>query len=298
MKTKKLFAGFMAAAVAATMAASVIVTAADSVNVTVSNDKVKAGEDFTLTVSIDGIPSAGMNACDFGIEFDSDLVSVSSVTKGELVPQVPDSELAVSDPLTTNIEKGFISVIYGVGTVDPAYYLKDSGVFLTIKGTVDKNAEAGSKAEFSIVPINRTEKPSGTAVNKNTYFGLIDADENITVYTPTITDGYVEVLGDEKPTEAETTEPETTEPSDEKPTESLGEATKYGDVDCNGTIEINDVVVLNMYLLDTSANTPEITAQGLANADVEKDSIINLVDSGKLINYLAESIDESELGKA
>ena len=140
-----------------------IVTAADSVNVTVSNDKVKAGEDFTLTVSIDGIPSAGMNACDFGIEYDSDLVSVASVTKGELIPQVPDSELAVSDPLTTNIEDGFISVIYGVGTVDPAYYLKDSGVFLTIKGTVDKNAEAGSKAEFSIVPINRTEKPSGTA---------------------------------------------------------------------------------------------------------------------------------------
>ncbi len=296
MKTRKLIAGFMGAAVAATMAASVIVTAADSVNVTVSNDKVKAGEDFTLTVSIDGIPSAGMNACDFGIEYDSDLVSVSSVTKGELIPQVPDSELAVSDPLTTNIEDGFISVIYGVGTVDPAYYLKDSGVFLTIKGTVDEKAEAGSKAEFSIVPINRTEKPSGTAVNKNTYFGLIDGDENITVYTPTITDGYVEVLGDEKPTE--TTEPETTEPSEEKPTETLGEATKYGDVDCNGTIEVNDVVVLNMYLLDTTSNIPGVTAQGLANADVEKDSVVNLVDSGKLINFLAESIDESALGKS
>ncbi len=125
---------------------------------------------------------------------------------------------------------------------------------------------------------------------------MIDGDENITVYTPTITDGYVEVLGDEKPTE--TTEPETTEPSEEKPTETLGEATKYGDVDCNGTIEVNDVVVLNMYLLDTTSNIPGVTAQGLANADVEKDSVVNLVDSGKLINFLAESIDESALGKS
>jgi len=53
-----------------------------------------------------------------------------------------------------------------------------------------------------------------------------------------------------------------------------------------------------MYLLDTNANTPNVSQQGLANADVEKDGRIDLSDSAKLVNYLAEMIPESELGKA
>ncbi len=72
---------------------------------------------------------------------------------------------------------------------------------------------------------------------------------------------------------------------------------KYGDVDENGTVEVNDVVALSMYLLDKEANTPGLTRLGLANADVEKDKIIDISDSAKLINYLAELIPEEDLGK-
>ena len=79
---------------------------------------------------------------------------------------------------------------------------------------------------------------------------------------------------------------------------NLPEASRYGDVDCDGGISVNDIVALNMYLLDTNANTPNVSQQGLANADVEKDGRIDLSDSAKLVNYLAEMIPESELGKA
>lgn len=293
MKTRKLFAGLMAAATAATMAASVIVTAAETVGVKISNATVKAGEVFTLTVDLSDIPSAGMNGLDFGISYDSSIVTVDSVTKGSIVAEVPSDEQAVSDPLTTSIDtSGVISVIYGVATTDSSYYLKDSGTFLTITGTVSPDAQAGEKSEFKIVPNERNTTPSGTTKNSDTYFGLIDADDNITVYTPTITDGYVLVAGDTE--ETDPTDEPTDAPTD-APTIELGEASLYGDVDCNGSVEIADVVTLNQYLLDNTAHPLE--AQGLANADVEKDNVIDISDSSKLINCLAELIDQSELGK-
>ncbi len=51
-----------------------------------------------------------------------------------------------------------------------------------------------------------------------------------------------------------------------------------------------------MYLLDIQSNIPMLTEQGLANADVEKDGLIDLSDSAKLINYLAELVPDTDLG--
>ncbi len=103
---------------------------------------------------------------------------------------------------------------------------------------------------------------------------------------------------DIEPTEP-VTEPETepvTNPSEPETDPSNVEASLYGDVDCNGEIEVNDVVALNMYLLDIQSNVPKLTEQGLANADVEKDGLIDLSDSAKLINYLAELVPATDLG--
>ncbi|MDE5916732.1 MAG: hypothetical protein K2G62_01235 [Oscillospiraceae bacterium] len=52
-----------------------------------------------------------------------------------------------------------------------------------------------------------------------------------------------------------------------------------------------------MYLLDKDANIPGVTAQGLLNANCEYDDVIDLADSSKIINFLAELISEDELGK-
>jgi len=100
-------------------------------------------------------------------------------------------------------------------------------------------------------------------------------------------------------TEEPTTEPseptEPTEPSSGITVPDGAKATLYGDVDCNGLLEVNDIVVLNMFLLDQT--TVDISDTGKANADVERDGYLDLSDSSKIINYLAELITSEELGK-
>jgi endoglucanase len=73
-------------------------------------------------------------------------------------------------------------------------------------------------------------------------------------------------------------------------------ATLWGDVDCNNAVEVADVVTLNMYLLDTISNGDTISAQGLVNANCEFDDSIDMADTAKIINYLAELIPYSDLG--
>ncbi len=68
----------------------------------------------------------------------------------------------------------------------------------------------------------------------------------------------------------------------------------YGDVDLDGSVDVNDVVTLNMYLLDKT--TTPLNATARENADCEYDHNVDLADSAKLINYLAEMIPNTDLG--
>lgn len=62
------------------------------------------------------------------------------------------------------------------------------------------------------------------------------------------------------------------------------EATLYGDTDCNGTVNLIDVVLLNKNLMVGT----EITPQGKVNADVDLDKKLSAVDS---LNILKACID-------
>ena len=71
----------------------------------------------------------------------------------------------------------------------------------------------------------------------------------------------------------------------------------YGDVDCNGAVEINDVVLLSRYVAqDATAKAP--SAQGLLNADCVKDGNVDMEDITAIARYLAHLIEASQLGKA
>ena len=73
-------------------------------------------------------------------------------------------------------------------------------------------------------------------------------------------------------------------------------ATLYGDVDCNGKVEINDVVLLSRYVAeDSTVKAP--SAEGLLNADCKKDGSIDADDITAIARYLAHLIEASELGK-
>lgn len=73
--------------------------------------------------------------------------------------------------------------------------------------------------------------------------------------------------------------------------------TLYGDVDCNGKVEIADVVLLSRYIAQDE-NVKTISEQGLVNADCVKDGNVDMDDATAIARYLAHLIEASELGKA
>ena len=80
-----------------------------------------------------------------------------------------------------------------------------------------------------------------------------------------------------------------TEPTTSKPADTV----LYGDVNCDGDVRINDVVLLNKYL----AKNATVSPQGLKNADCEYDEQVNSKDSTKIKQFLALIIERSALGK-
>ena len=289
MRTKKVLAGVVASLMLA--AAMPTVMAADSFGVTISNQKVAAGEEFKLTMDMSDIPAEGINACDFGIKYDSSVLTISDVALGDIASAKDNSTVeGMPGPFEYGVEDGLISVIYGLGTTDSSYYIKGSGTFLTITGTVSETAAAG-KYDLSVVAVDRKGKDD--AVNTDVIFANYDANGKATVYTPTFTDGYVEVEGDTtEPTEA--TEP-TTEAS--QPSIEFGKVTKVGDVDVDGAISATDAVLLNKYIL-SSTEYPLASPTAYANADCVTDKKIDLSDSSALIGVLIGTLQESDLGPA
>ncbi|MGN0614428.1 MAG: cohesin domain-containing protein [Porcipelethomonas sp.] len=273
MKAKKILAGACASLMLA-VAAVPAVSAAETVGVTIGNDKVKAGESFSVTLDLTDIPAAGINACDFGIKYDSSVITVTGVTAGALAKEDQTALEGVS-ALETNIESGLVSVIYGLGTTDSSYYMTGSGTFLTIEGTVSNTAEPGTKSDLELVAIDRLEKPSGTAVNSEIIFAnLADDNTTYTTYTPTITNGWIEVeAGEVEPT----TEPATV------PSVSMGEVTLRGDIDCDGKIATADITKGAKYV--ASKALYPVTPNGLANGDLNESGDLDNVDVAKLIEY-------------
>ena len=99
----------------------------------------------------------------------------------------------------------------------------------------------------------------------------------------------------DKPTSSETTASSDTKPTSSETTASSSDSkseTKTGtvlpgDVNCNGQVQINDVVLLNRYL----AKTAEVSEQGLKNAECDGDGKIGQGDSSAIKEYLAKLID-------
>lgn len=84
------------------------------------------------------------------------------------------------------------------------------------------------------------------------------------------------------------TEPtEPTDPSDEPTEPTPGtEVTMYGDVDCDGDVDIMDVILLNRSLMIGA----EIEPQGVMNADVDSSDTVDAVDSLNILKAVVQLI--------
>ena len=79
---------------------------------------------------------------------------------------------------------------------------------------------------------------------------------------------------------------ETTAPPEE--TTLAPVATKRGDVDCNGDINIADAILLARFNAEDQSEEARVTAQGKANADTNHDGSVKADDLAFLLSYLAD----------
>lgn len=75
------------------------------------------------------------------------------------------------------------------------------------------------------------------------------------------------------------------------------EKASWGDVDCNGDVDVADVVLLSRYVSEDPAVKKDMTDQGLVNANCVADSTIDQKDITAILQYIAKLISYDELGK-
>lgn len=286
MKTKKVVIGTMAAAIFSMSLGALPVTfaAGETVQISVGSKEVSPGEEFTVDVMLSDIPSTGVQACDFSIKYDKNLINVTSINIGALA----ETGASDADPTSSMVptfegiilnDAGKVNIAWSTSLEDAKYWLKGSGVLCTLTGTVSETAANGSKADLTIASTGRETYPNSGSANKLITMGYTKGSESVR-YDVTKVDGVISIGV-----------PVTTQAPTPAPTTSGGDEILYGDADCNGKVEINDAVTIMSYAGNSTLYP--ITPEGLTNADVASrgDGVSNM-DALAVQKYLAQLLPE------
>ena len=267
MKKSKLISGIMALTMAVS-GMSFSASAAD-VGVKVGSATKDPGETFRIDVDLSGVPSSGLNAVDFAISYDSSLIDITDVSAGSIIgtsaASAEGSDLGKT-VFNWNKVNGQVVIVYATGA-DTSSWIKSSGTFATISGTVASTAAKGSVADLKVVAVKRPDYPDGA---DNTSIIFSAAADSVTDYTAAPTNGAIQI-GEEE-----------TDPPAKK---------MIGDVDCSGDVKIADAVLLARYVAEDNVN---VTAQGKINADCYDagDGKLTSDDIASLLKYLAGAVRE------
>ena len=261
MRVRKIAAALAAVSMLTTVAAQ-NVFAADTV--TVSGEKVtaKAGSDFTMAISLSGVPAAGVNAVEFELTYDAAALTITGAEAGAIVNTSASSKEGFDGVTVFDADystDGTVTVTYGVALDDTTYWVTKDGVFLTLSGKVKDGTKDGTY-DIKFQAISRETYEGSGKANGDINIGTMNADGTITGYTVKSTNGAV-VVGKEDTTE-KTTE-KTTEA--EKPTEANPSTGLKGDADCSGEVDILDVITINKAIMGKE----NLSEQGLKNVDFD-----------------------------
>lgn len=256
MKTKKVVVGAVAAAMLSLSVCSIApaVAAGETVQISVSTAEAKAGEQFTVEVSLADIPSTGIQATDFSVVYDNTLITIDSVKAGAITSTKAEGsdatggEAPIFDSTIIN-DEGCVNLIWTTALEDSSYWISKNGVFCTITGTVSKSAPEGTVADLKLVPGKRETYPgSGVMVDKIAC-GYFDGTSRVS-YDVKAANGKVVV------------------PSSAQPTG------KRGDANCDGDVRLNDAILVLQAIGNPDAygvngsDPTHITNQGMINGDV------------------------------
>ena len=259
MKFTKIAASLMAVSMMAAVT-SQVAFAADSVVLEAEKVTAAQGEDFTLTVNLSGVSASGVSAAEFAVTYDASVITIKDVAAGSIVNTDSDGFDEVSIFKADFSQAGKITVSYG--TIGDNWIAAD-GVFLTITGTA--SGEDGSSTAVNIVPMGRPLYDGATDTIDEIYVGSLSSDGAVSNYDVTATAGSV-TIGDG---------------GEQKPL-------KKGDANEDGNIDISDVVLMNRVYVGVD----KVTAQGLANADIDGSGKIELSDSMNVLRYLVHLVEE------
>nr|AEV59422.1 scaffoldin C [Ruminococcus flavefaciens] len=286
MKTKKVVVGALAAMLSLSVCSlAPVVAAGETVQISVGKTNAEAGAEFSVDVSLADIPSSGIQALDFAVTYDGKVLTITKVEQGALVnksAETADKSAALSPLFESSINstEGFVSMIWSTSTDDASYWLKGDGVFCTIKGTVASGATSGAVADLKIVPINRETYVGSGSPNGDIGCGYEKDGKPVKLAT-SVDNGSVTVGKVVTTTE--------------KPTEKI----VRGDVNCDGTVDMGDAVLImqslanpNKYGLNGS-DSKHITEQGKLNGDVDEEvKGLTSNDALKIQKYLLKLISE------
>ena len=199
-----------------------------------------------------------------------------------------DSPLVIADILNTSEAFGKTLV------VTPSEGLFN-GAFVDSQGNGLSAKDGSAFLQFDIsIP---DDCPDGTYTVNIVDFELYESNDkmydNVTIIPGTIVVGDTTTTTTTKPVTTTTTTttkaPVTTTTTTDAPVVTTTTTTTpgtvlYGDANVNGVVNVADVVVLNKYLTDSTANP--LTAQGLVNAEVDLNDNLDFTDS----QYIIQSI--------
>jgi len=265
MKFNKAAACLIATACTASLFSTVAsVSAADAITIGAESKAVESGKEFTVDISLAGVPSSGIAGLDFAIKYDTSLMEVTGVTEGA-VSKTNDKQVeGFSSNLATNINNGAVSVLWATGSVsDNSKWIKSDGVLLTLNCKALKDGDA--KVDIT------------KGVRKDAE-GIDIAVEGLAVVNGTAKAGTITIGG-------KTTEPSPTT----KPTETTAPGAKLlGDVDCDGKVDITDITTLAISLVDKKP----LTGDSKINADVDGDGSVALTDLARIKQFVSKVIDK------
>jgi len=315
MKATKTIAGAVALAVLASTAFSIGAAAADaSVTLNAANVTAEAGGEFSVDISLTGVPATKVQIMDFAVDIDNTYLTVTEASIGKAADTGAanaDGTNSSAPVFEASIHGREVDVLWTTGANSDTWIGSD-GVVLTLKGTVAAGAENGTVVPVKLIPVSReTYDGSGTA-NTDICIGVLNG-KNAQAYDVTIKDGSVTIGSKTTTTEPKETTTTATQPQKETTTAAVtttrdagtttakeaGTTTAkavqpildnvlLGDVNVDGEVDITDAVLLNKKL----AGAVELNAQQTANADTTNDNELTTRDAIVLLRFIVGSVKE------
>lgn len=314
MKTKKVVIGIMTAAIFSLTLNSFPVTFAadETVQISVGSQEVQPGEEFSVDVTFDAIPSPGIQACDFSIVYDNSLITVTDVKGGTLASVSGDS----TSSMVSNFEsylvdsKGRANVVWSTAVTDSSKWLNGRGVFCTITGKASSTAANGTKAKIQIVATTRESYPDSGMVNSEITAGYSNDSESVKYKVETV-DGVISIgmpvvttttatttvvttnsttTTTVKPVATTTEKPITT--TTVKPVTTTSSSTTVKTTTTVTTTDQQPIVTTTTSDSKPSVTEPPTSEDGndvTVYGDADEDGDVNVNDAVKILSYVSNS---------